>query len=71
MYVVFNRGRKVIDEMQDYVYKEEETRDACQAELETNEKLLLDLQSGIATLYEKLSEIRLKPVFKSKLSFLQ
>lgn len=48
--------------MQDYVHKEEAARELCQSQLSTNEKLLLDLQSGIATLYEKLSEIRLKPV---------
>ncbi|XP_076091241.1 outer dynein arm-docking complex subunit 3-like [Mytilus galloprovincialis] len=57
------KGRKMVEDVQEYVKKEETSRDDCLTEMTVNEKLLLDLQSGIATLYEKLKEIRLKPPY--------
>lgn len=56
----------MVEDVQEYVKKEETSRDDCLTEMVVNEKLLLDLQSGIATLYEKLKEIRLKPVSANK-----
>ena len=50
------------EDMAEYMREEEEIRDTVVEEYQRNEKLLLNLQSGIATLFEKLKDVRLKPV---------
>ncbi|KAJ8321288.1 hypothetical protein KUTeg_001146 [Tegillarca granosa] len=56
-------GRKLVEAMQDYMKTEEKQRDHNVKEMLKNEKLLLDLQSGITTLNEKLSNVKLKPPY--------
>ena len=52
----------MVEEMEEYVKKEEADCREAVCTMRANEKLLLDLQSGIATLYEKLKDVKLKPV---------
>jgi hypothetical protein len=56
------RGRKMVEELQEFVASEEKLCKECVEEAQANEKLLIDLQFGISTLYNKLSEVKLKPV---------
>ncbi|XP_062582302.1 outer dynein arm-docking complex subunit 3-like [Saccostrea cucullata] len=57
------KGRKMVDEMQEFVAKEEKNCAEAVQGMEANEKLLIDLQFGIATLYDKLKEVKLKPPY--------
>lgn len=57
------KGRKVIEDMAEHMENEEETKDRVVEECQLNEKLLLNLQSGIATLFEKLKDVRLRPPY--------
>lgn len=52
----------MIETLQDIVTEKEESSVTKVDELLGKEKLFLDLQSGIATLYEKLKNVKLKPV---------
>ncbi|XP_067661818.1 outer dynein arm-docking complex subunit 3-like [Haliotis asinina] len=55
------KGRQLVDDMEDYASKEEKRRVKSLETLDKKDKLLLDLQKGIATLFDKLKEIKLKP----------
>ncbi|KAK3087858.1 hypothetical protein FSP39_011599 [Pinctada imbricata] len=55
------KGRRLVDEMEEYVKEEETNCREALANMRANEKLLLDLQSGITTLFEKLKDVKLKP----------
>ncbi|XP_056009397.1 outer dynein arm-docking complex subunit 3-like [Ostrea edulis] len=57
------RGRKMVEELQEFVVSEEKMYTESMEEARTNEKLLIDLQFGINTLYDKLSEVKLKPPY--------
>ena len=48
--------------MAEFMRQEELKRNTDVDQFQNNEKLLLNLQSGIATLFEKLKEVILKPV---------
>lgn len=61
------RGRKMVEDMQEFVAKDDKENVEALKELQTNEKLLVDLQFGIATLYDKLKDVKLKPVSVKKL----
>lgn len=52
----------MVEELQEFVVSEEKMYTESMEEARTNEKLLIDLQFGINTLYDKLSEVKLKPV---------
>lgn len=60
--VVLIRGRKMVDDMHEFVAKDEMKCAEAVKEMKENEKLLIDLQFGIATLYDKLKDVKLKPV---------
>ncbi|XP_048245535.1 outer dynein arm-docking complex subunit 3-like [Haliotis rufescens] len=55
------KGRLLVDGMEDYACSEEKRRVMSLDMLDKKDKLLLDLQKGIATLFDKLKEIKLKP----------
>ncbi|KAL5011823.1 hypothetical protein ScPMuIL_010374 [Solemya velum] len=57
------RGRKLVEEMQEYARNEEKRSDRSVETMQRKERLLLDLQSGIATLFEKLKDVKLKPPY--------
>lgn len=48
--------------MHEFVAKDEKKCAEAVKEMQENEKLLIDLQFGIATLYDKLKDVKLKPV---------
>ncbi|KAL4218736.1 hypothetical protein ACF0H5_021324 [Mactra antiquata] len=57
------RGRKAVEAMAEYVHAEEMRRNNAVDTYQRNNKLLINLQSGITTLLEKLKEVRLKPPY--------
>ncbi|ESO83906.1 hypothetical protein LOTGIDRAFT_236403 [Lottia gigantea] len=57
------KGRQLVDNMEDVALKEKEKREAAMSEMTKKEKLLIDLQNGISTLFEKLKDIKLKPPY--------
>ncbi|XP_022325699.2 outer dynein arm-docking complex subunit 3-like [Crassostrea virginica] len=57
------KGRKMVEDMQEFVAKDDKENVEALKELQTNEKLLVDLQFGIATLYDKLKDVKLKPPY--------
>lgn len=48
--------------MHEFVAKDERKCAEAVKDMQENEKLLIDLQFGIATLYDKLKDVKLKPV---------
>lgn len=52
----------MVDDMHEFVAKDEKKCAEAVKEMQENEKLLIDLQFGIATLYDKLKDVKLKPV---------
>ena len=52
----------MLEDMAEFMRQEELKRNTDVDQFQNNEKLLLNLQSGIATLFEKLKEVILKPV---------
>jgi len=56
------RGRKIEEELHDSLVEKDAQKDTFIETMTNSDRLLLDLQCGIATLYEKLKNIRLKPV---------
>lgn len=52
----------MVDDMHEFVAKDERKCAEAVKEMQENEKLLIDLQFGIATLYDKLKDVKLKPV---------
>lgn len=52
--------------MHEFVAKDEKKCAEAVKEMQENEKLLIDLQFGIATLYDKLKDVKLKPVSPRK-----
>jgi len=60
--ILFYRGRKAVEDMADYVSSEEKRQKAVIENYEANNRLLINLQSGITTLLEKLKDVKLKPV---------
>lgn len=57
------KGRKVLEDMAEYMQAEENARNTAVDLEESNEKLLINIQTGIATLFEKLKDVRLKPPY--------
>lgn len=57
------KGRKMVDDMHEFVAKDEKKCAEAVKEMQENEKLLIDLQFGIATLYDKLKDVKLKPPY--------
>ena len=52
----------MLEDMAEFMREEEEKRNKAIDQYQSNEKLLFNLQSGIATLFEKLKDVVLKPV---------
>ena len=52
----------MLEDMAEYMQAEEDARNTAVELEESNEKLLVNIQNGIATLLEKLKDVRLKPV---------
>lgn len=52
----------MVDDMHGFVAKDERKCAEAVKDMQENEKLLIDLQFGIATLYDKLKDVKLKPV---------
>lgn len=52
--------------MHEFVAKDERECTEAVKDMQENEKLLIDLQFGIATLYDKLKDVKLKPVSPRK-----
>nr|XP_034300244.1 coiled-coil domain-containing protein 151 [Crassostrea gigas] len=57
------KGRKMVDDMHEFVAKDERKCAEAVKDMQENEKLLIDLQFGIATLYDKLKDVKLKPPY--------
>ncbi|XP_033732656.1 coiled-coil domain-containing protein 151-like [Pecten maximus] len=57
------RARQILDDIQDDLAEKEKTREKTNKSLQVSDSLLLDIQSGIATLNEKLKDVKLKPPF--------
>ena len=52
----------MLEDMAAYMRGEERARNLAVDQQESNDKLLINIQTGIATLFEKLKDVRLKPV---------
>ncbi|OWF39919.1 hypothetical protein KP79_PYT04256 [Mizuhopecten yessoensis] len=57
------RARQIINDLQDRLEEKEKALDNTNEDLKVSDALLLDIQSGIATLNEKLKDVKLKPPF--------
>ncbi|XP_060071927.1 outer dynein arm-docking complex subunit 3-like [Ylistrum balloti] len=57
------RARQILDDVEDNMAEKEKCREKTYDTLLTSDSLLLDIQSGIATLNEKLKDVKLKPPF--------
>lgn len=56
------RGRRALEDMANYLEDLEKRHTDIIESYRRHNKLFMNLQSGIATLLEKLKEVRLKPV---------
>lgn len=57
------QGRNAVESMANYVQEQEKKRDMVVEAYQRDNKLLMDLQSGTATILEKLKDVRLKPPY--------
>ena len=51
-----------MDAVEEFLKEEEDRRNVSLEQMTINEALLLDLTCGIATLFDKLKDVKLKPV---------
>lgn len=56
------RGERLVEEMKGYAEKAEERRDNLKKKLDDETHLVVDIQLAVSTLYQKLWNVKLKPV---------